>query len=81
MPIRLALDSEAVTFVGKEAISLVTPNQLRPRIDTPNDLMEFVNFEGLTRQTETIVAILMKEHQTLTSLMTRSYLYVIGDIV
>ena len=60
MPIRLALDSEAVTFVGKEAISLVTPNQLRPRIDTPNDLMEFVNFEGLTRQTETIVAILMK---------------------
>ena len=60
MPIRLALDSEAVVFVGKEAMSLVTPNQLRTRTDTPKDIIDFVNFDGLTHQTETIVAILIK---------------------
>ena len=60
MPIRLALDSEAVVFVGKEAMSLVTPNQLRTRIDTPKDIIDFVNFDGLKHQTESIVAILIK---------------------
>ena len=29
-------------FVGKEAMSLVTPNQLRTRTDTPKDIIDFV---------------------------------------
>ncbi len=60
MPVRLALDSEAAIFVGKEALSFVTPNQLRQRVDTPLDRIEFVDFDGLTVQTRTIAALLLK---------------------
>lgn len=60
MPVRLALDSEAVIFVGKEALSFVTPNQLRERVDTPLDRPEFVDLESLTTQVRTIVGLLLK---------------------
>ncbi len=60
MPVRLALDSEAVSFVGKEGLSLVTPNQLRERVDTPLDQLEFVDLENLTTQVRTIGGLLLK---------------------
>jgi len=60
MPVRLALDSEAAIFVGKEALSFVTPNQLRERVDTPADRLEFIDVEGLTTQTRTIAGLLLK---------------------
>ena len=60
MPVRLGLDSEAAIFVGKEAISFVTPNQLRERVDTPTDRLEFVDLENLTTQTRTIAGLLLK---------------------
>ena len=60
MPARLALDSEASAFVGKEALSFVTPNQLRQRVDTPLDRIEFVEFDNLAEQTRTIAGLLLK---------------------
>ncbi|MFT5087510.1 MAG: hypothetical protein ACI8PG_001870 [Planctomycetota bacterium] len=60
MPVRLGLDSEAAIFVGKEALSFATPNQLRPRADTPLDRIEHLDFDGLTAQTRTIAALLLK---------------------
>ena len=60
MPTRLALDSEASAFVGKEALSFVTPNQLRSRVDTPLDRLEFVELDHLAEQTRTIAGLLLK---------------------
>ena len=60
MPVRLALDSEAAVFVGKEALSLVTPNQLRPLTDTPLDRIEAMDFDGLAEQARTVSALLVK---------------------
>ncbi len=60
MPIRLGFDSEAVTFVGKEGITLATPSTVRDLVDTPNDLPDRVNYANLTRQTRSIVAALLK---------------------
>ena len=60
MPVRLALDSEAAAFVGKEALSFVTPNQLRQRVDTPLDRLEFVALDNLAAQTRTIAGLLLK---------------------
>ena len=60
MPVRLALDSEAAAFVGKEALSFVTPNQLRQRVDTPLDRLEFVALDNLAEQTRTIAGLMLK---------------------
>ncbi len=60
MPIRLAFDSEAVKFVGKEGITLATPSTIRERVDTPVDRVEFVNFSNLTRQVQASVGLLLK---------------------
>ncbi len=57
MPVRLALDSEAAIFVGHEALTMVTPNQLRARVDTPVDRLEFVDFDGLTTQVRTLAGL------------------------
>ncbi len=55
-----AFDSEAVVFVGKHGITLATPNDVREKVDTPLDKIEYVNVENLTRQTKTIAGLLMK---------------------
>ena len=60
MPVRLALDSEAAIFIGHEALTMVTPNQLRARVDTPVDRLEFVDFDGLTTQVRTLAGLLYK---------------------
>jgi len=60
MPIRLGFDSEAVKFVGKEAITLATPSTTRERVDTPVDRIEFVNFENLATQAQTAAGALLK---------------------
>jgi len=60
MPVGLGLDSEAAVLVGKDAISFVTPNQLRQRVDTPLDRLEFVDIEQLTRQANTVGGFLLE---------------------
>ncbi len=60
MPVPLALNSESVTFMGNHGITLISPDDIRPRIDTPSDLPEYVNFDNLTTQTRTITAALYK---------------------
>jgi hypothetical protein len=60
LPVRLAFDSEAATFVGVEAITFATPNQLRERVDTPHDRLEFVDLEGLSAQARTLAGVLFK---------------------
>ena len=60
MPIRMGFDSEAVTFVGKEGITLATPSTVRRFVDTPIDRVEHVNMDNLTRQVQTAVAAMMK---------------------
>jgi len=60
MPVGLALDSEASVFVGLSAMSLVTPDDLRRRVDTPLDRLEYADTHALARQIQTIGAILLK---------------------
>jgi len=60
MPEPLALDSEAVTHVGLQGIALATPHDKRERVDTPKDTLENFNVHNVTRQAQTIVALLMK---------------------
>lgn len=60
MPVRLALDSEAAIFVGHEALTMVTPNQLRTRVDTPVDRLEHVDFDGLATQVRTLAGLFYK---------------------
>ena len=60
MPVRLGLDSEAVSFVGLPGMTLGTPNDIRERVDTPLDRMENINFAGLTRQVQTVTALLLR---------------------
>ncbi len=60
MPVGLALDSEAPVFVGLSAISLVTPDDLRRRVDTPLDRLEHTDTEALARQIQTIGVILLE---------------------
>jgi len=60
MPVGLGLDSEAPIFVGLSGLSLVTPHDLRHRVDTPLDRLEQVDIQGLTRQIRTIGGILTR---------------------
>ena len=60
MPIRLGFDSEAVTFVGKEGITLANPETIRRLVDTPNDRAGAVNIPNLTRQIQTVVGAMLK---------------------
>ncbi|MCD6335176.1 MAG: hypothetical protein J7M27_07585 [Candidatus Latescibacteria bacterium] len=60
MPVRLGLDSEAVSFVGLPGMTLGTPNDIRERVDTPLDRMENINFAGLTRQVQAVTALLLR---------------------
>lgn len=57
-PTFLLMDHEAAHRDGFNAFSLVTPNDIRGRVDTPGDLPEYVRFDALTRQIETITALL-----------------------
>ncbi len=58
MPIPLAFASEAAAFVGQKALALATANDARERIDTPLDLPQAMNMENLTRQIQTLAAML-----------------------
>lgn len=58
MPIPLAFASEAAAFVGYKALALATANDARERIDTPLDLPEAVDTANLTRQIQTLAAML-----------------------
>lgn len=59
MPVPLAFDSEAAAFVGQKALTLSTPNDARERVDTPLDLPEFVDLDGLHRQVATLASLVL----------------------
>ena len=58
MSIPLAFASEAAAFVGQKALALATANDARERVDTPLDLPEAVDIQNLTRQIQTLAAML-----------------------
>jgi len=58
-PTFIAMDHEPAHRAGLTAFSFVTPNDLRIRVDTPADLPEYMRFDALTRQIETISALMM----------------------
>ena len=60
MPNRLGWDSEAVSFVGLPGITLGTPNDIRERVDTPLDRMEYLDLAGLTQQIQTATGLLIR---------------------
>ena len=60
MPVRLGFDSEMVTLVGKEGITIAAPSTSRRFVDTPNDILDNLNLDNFTRQTRTLVAALLK---------------------
>lgn len=54
----LGLDSEMVVFVGKHGITLATPYDIRERVDTPLDRLEYVDISNLTKQIRTIAGLI-----------------------
>jgi hypothetical protein len=60
MPVRIGFDSEMVTLVGKEGITIAAPSTSRRFVDTPNDNLANLNLDNLTKQTQTLVGALLK---------------------
>jgi len=60
MPVRLGFDSEMVTLVGKEGITIGAPSTGRRYVDTPNDNLANLNLDNLTQQTQSLVGMLLK---------------------
>ncbi len=53
---KIALDNEPITLGGGRGAAFVTTDDARPRVDTPFDTVEWVNFQNLTRQTQFLAA-------------------------
>lgn len=60
MPVKLGLDSEAVTFFGKKGMSFVTPNGTRGLVDTPHDRFESVDIANITEQARSLAVMLAR---------------------
>jgi len=60
MPTLLGLDHEPAHITGNAAVSLVTPHDLREKVDTPYDRLSYVDTSNLTKQVRTIAGLLMK---------------------
>ncbi len=60
VPANIALDSGLAMLSGTPAISLVTVNDIRNRIDTPLDSPEKVNFKNLSRQVRFLKSLIRK---------------------
>ena len=60
MPVKLGLDSEAVTYFGKKGMSFVTPNGTRGLVDTPHDRFESVNIANITKQARSLAVMLAR---------------------
>ena len=54
----LKTDGEVVLEAGTPALSLITVNDARFRVDTPLDKAEYVNFKNLTGQIRTLAGVL-----------------------
>ncbi|MFT5369517.1 MAG: hypothetical protein ACI8V2_004495 [Candidatus Latescibacterota bacterium] len=54
----LKTDGEVILEAGTPALSLITVNDARFRVDTPLDKPEYVNYRNLTGQIRTIVGVL-----------------------
>ena len=63
MPVPLAFDSEMVTLVGKEGITIAAPSTGRRLVDTPNDRLGNMNIANLTTQAQTLVGVMLKATQ------------------
>lgn len=59
MPIPLAFASESAAFVGQTALAVATANDARHLWDTPLDTPDRVDIGNLTRQIETISAMVL----------------------
>ncbi|UCC67751.1 MAG: M28 family peptidase [Armatimonadota bacterium] len=53
---KIALDNEPITLGGGRGAAFVTTDDARPRVDTPFDTVDWVNFQNLERQTEFLAA-------------------------
>ncbi|MBI4530605.1 MAG: hypothetical protein HY709_03700, partial [Candidatus Latescibacteria bacterium] len=60
LPVPLAFDAESVVFMGREGLTLATPNDVRERVDTPVDQLHYVDIDRLTTQVTTIAGLLVK---------------------
>ncbi len=58
MTVPLALDHEAVTWVGYFGLSMATPKDMRIYVDTPNDVMGNVNVDNVYAQARTLAALM-----------------------
>lgn len=59
VPVPLALDAEAVTFLGGHGLAVVSANDARQFCDTPLDTADRVDFESLAAQIQTVTAMVM----------------------
>ncbi|NOZ22881.1 MAG: M28 family peptidase [Planctomycetes bacterium] len=56
----LALDNEAVTWVGHFGVALATAHDRRKYVDTPHDTLDRMNIANVTKQTQVVASLLMK---------------------
>lgn len=54
---KFALDAEPMVLAGINALTFVTVEDSRPRIDTPANTLEHLDFGNVTRQVETITCM------------------------
>jgi len=59
-PCPVAFDSEPVCIRGRDGITIFTPNEIRYRVDTPNDTLAYLDVEKLHTQVRTIAALMAK---------------------
>ncbi|MEW6357440.1 MAG: FtsX-like permease family protein [Planctomycetota bacterium] len=57
VPGRIALNSEAVSLTGQQAVAFITANDSRSYVDTPLDLVQNIRFDNLEAQTRLLIAI------------------------
>ncbi|MEW6356839.1 MAG: FtsX-like permease family protein [Planctomycetota bacterium] len=56
----LALDNEAVTWVGHFGVALATAHDRRKHVDTPHDTLDRMKIANVTKQTQIVASLLMK---------------------
>lgn len=56
----LALDNEAVTWVGHFGVALATAHDRRKYVDTPMDTLDRLNIANVTKQTQIVASLLLK---------------------
>lgn len=57
VPGKLAIDTEPVVLAGMYGISFVSVNDSRPRVDTPFDTPDHINYENLMKQVQMVACL------------------------